>query len=264
MVGITLGKALGMGDKLQFSSFPENYFRNTGEKVIDLDCSWIFDHNPFVVRGQAPGHVLDLWAAPWRQKVSPVPPNEFFQKPVFFSQADRTCSIFNHMAYLRHPRLYINENEEVLNKRVVVHTTGARLAPIQFNEGEDRKRVLPEEIIAHIKRSFSGWEILQVGLSDDLDAGVTDCRGADIWEVVRLISRAAMFIGVDSGPSWIAACYPKIFKKKVLVQYPPEFLAKSFVPMHLLRPHQHWHDSSFLYFNRTLFDAGVTYSYLKL
>jgi len=106
---------------------------------------------------------------------------------------------------------------------------------------------------------------LQVGASDDIDARVVDCRGlGEIWDVVKIIAQAHLFIGVDSGPSWISACYPNIFRKKVLVQYPPEFLRHSFVPMHLLIPHQHWHDPAFMYFNRSPDDAGITYSYLKL
>src|ERR1019366_3384117 len=60
MLGITLGDNSLMGDKLQFASFPENYYRNTGEKLIDLDCLWIYDHNPFVVRGRVPTQVMNL------------------------------------------------------------------------------------------------------------------------------------------------------------------------------------------------------------
>ncbi len=69
---------------------------------------------------------------------------------------------------------------------------------------------------------------------------------------------------MDSGPYWIAACYPGIFRKKVLMQYPPEYLHNRFVPMLLLNLHVHWHDASCLYYNRTTDDAGITYSYLKI
>ena len=71
MLGITLGGAQGLGDKLQFSSFPENHFRNTGEKVVDLDRSWIFDHNPYVVRDAPHDRALDLWAAPFPLRKPP-------------------------------------------------------------------------------------------------------------------------------------------------------------------------------------------------
>jgi ADP-heptose:LPS heptosyltransferase len=116
-----------------------------------------------------------------------------------------------------------------------------------------------------VRATYRGHEIVQVGSKEDVDAHVVDCRGLeDIWEVVKIISQASIFIGVDSGPYWIAACYPRIFRKKVLMQYPPDYLRRGFVPMHVINPHVHWHDASCLYFNRGVDDAGVTYGYVKL
>ena len=263
MLGITFKGASGIGDKLQFSSFPENYFRNTGEKVIDLDRAWIFDHNPYVVRDAIPERVVDLWAQPWPLKER-VTREEYVSKPVFSSLAERTGTIFNHVAYLRHPRLYRFEDLPRLEKRVVLHTTGKRIQP-HAALGEDHFRVLSEEIIRHVREAYSGYEIVQVGSKEDVDAQVIDLRGIpDIWEVVKIIAQSSIFIGVDSGPYWIAACYPGIFRKKVLMQYPAEYLRKSFVPMHVLNAHVHWHDASCIYYNRTIDDAGISYSYLKI
>jgi hypothetical protein len=260
MLGITLGRAPGLGDKLQFSSFPENFFRNTGEKVIDVDRAWVFDHNPYVVRDAIPNQVIDLWSQRWPQPTQA----QFAARPIFFSQAERTSSIFNHTAYLRHPRLYQFEDLPKLEKRVVLHTTGKKTQP-NAAQGEDQFRVLSEEILNHVRETYREYELIQVGSTEDVDAHVIDSRGIpDIWEVVRIIAQAGIFIGVDSGPFGIASCYPRIFRKKVLMQYPAEFLRKSFVPMHVLNPHVHWHDASCLYFNRTSDDAGITYSYLKL
>jgi hypothetical protein len=264
MLGLTLAGALGLGDKLQYSFFPENYYKNTGQKVVDIDGSWIFDHNPFVVRGEAPSRVLNLWTMPWPRLVD-LSPRAYYANPVFFSIADRTARALGQVAYLRHPRLYAFEDLPTLQNRVVLHTSGKPNAPLWSSMGEDRIRVLSGEIIDHIKTRYRGYDIIQIGSKDDLDAHVTDCRGLeDIWETVKIIAQAGAFIGVDSGPSWIAACYPRVFKKKVLMQYPPEFLRASFVPMHTVVPHHHWHDFSFTYYNRTREDAGVTYSYLKL
>jgi hypothetical protein len=263
MLGITFRGAQGLGDKLQFSSFPENYFRNTGEKVVDVDRAWIFDHNPHVIRDAAPDRVIDLWTAPWplRQGMTH---QQYAAKPVFFSLAERTSSIFNHTAYLRHPRLYQFEDLPRLDRRVVLHTTGKSIPP-QKAQGEDAPRILSGEIIEHVRSVYRDHEIVQVGSKEDVDAGVVDCRGIpDIWEVVRIIAQAGTFIGVDSGPYWIAACFPRIFRKKVLMQYPPDYLRRQFVPMHIINLHVHWHDLSCLYFNRSRDDAGVTYSFLKL
>src|SRR5688572_27016356 len=189
MLGITLGGAPGLGDKLQFSSFPENYFRNTGEKVVDVDRSWIFDHNPHVVRDVAPDRLVDLWSTPFPLRKG-ITHEQYAAKPLFFSLAERTSSIFGHTAYLRHPRLYRFEDLPRLDKRVVLHTTGKKLPPVTA-QGEDAPRVLSAEIIEHVRTAYRGHEIVQVGASDDVDAGVVDCRGiADIWEVVKIIAQA--------------------------------------------------------------------------
>jgi hypothetical protein len=263
MLGITFRGAQGLGDQLQFSSFPENHFRNTGEKVIDLDGAWIFDHNPYVLRDVAPTGTVDLWTAAWPFKAG-MTHEQYAARPIFFSLAERTSAIFNHAAYLRHPRLYRFEDLPQIQKRVVLHTTGKRLPPVT-PQGEDAARVLSAEIIEHVRSAYRGYEIIQVGSRDDVDAGVVDCRGIeDIWDVVKIVAQAAIFIGVDSGPYWIASCFPRIFRKKVLMQYPPDYLRRAFVPMHVPNPHVHWHDASCLYFNRGPDDAGVTYGYLKL
>jgi hypothetical protein len=265
MLGITFKGARRIGDKLQFSSFPENWYRNTGERVIDLDRSWVFDDNPFVVREEQPDRVIDLLDAPWPGKER-LQGNQYVRKPIYFSHAERTCSIFGHVAYLRHPRLYRYEDLPVLERRVVLHTTGANYpsGPPFYDMGEDRQRVLPSEIIEHIRSTYRDYELIQIGGREDLDARVIDRRGLDIWEAVKIIAQASIFIGVDSGPYWIAACYPGIFRKKILVQYPPDYLRCAFVPMHALNFHTHWHDAACLYYNRSNDDAGITYSYLKL
>ena len=262
MLGITFKGALGIGDQVQFSSFPENHFRNTGEKVVDIDRSWVFDHNPFVIRDRAPQQVVDLWTEPWPARHSTA--EEYRRKPVFFSLAERTCSIFGHTAYLRHPRLYRFEDLPRMEKRLVLHTTGKKIPP-RAALGEDRQRALSQEIIDYIRHRYRGYEIIQIGALDDLDAHVIDCRGLpEIWQVARIVAQASIFIGVDSGPYWISACYPAVFRKKVMMQYPPEYLRDHFVPMHVPNNHVHWHDLSCLYYNRSQDDAGVTYSYLKL
>lgn len=94
---------------------------------------------------------------------------------------------------------------------------------------------------------------------------MVDCRGtADIWEMAKIVAQAALFIGVDSWPYWVAACYPQMFRKKIMMQYPPDYLRTRFIPMHVLNNHVHWHDMSCLYYNRSPDDAGVTYGYIKL
>ena len=66
MLGITMAgqakKFLGLGDQIQLTSFPENYFKNTGEKLIDLDNNLLFDNNPYIVRNVNPSNILDIWS----------------------------------------------------------------------------------------------------------------------------------------------------------------------------------------------------------
>jgi hypothetical protein len=263
VLGITFRGAQGLGDKIQFSSFPENWYRNTGEKVIDVDASWIFDFNPFVLRDRQPDRTVDLWSEPWPGRDG-VSKDQYARKPIYCSLAERTSSIFHHTAYLRHPRMYRYEDLPMIKGRLVLHTTGKKVTP-RATLGEDRARVLSEEIIEHVRETYRDHEIIQVGARDDVDAAVVDRRGlGNIWESVKIIAQAQIFIGVDSGPYWIAACYPRIFRKKVLMQYPPDYLRKAFVPMHVLNNHVHWHDHSCYYYNRSTDDAGITYSYIKL
>ena len=61
--GISLGGAhpIGIGDAIQFTSLPENYYRTTGKKLVDVSHHWVFDKNPFVLRGVFPNKVHRLW-----------------------------------------------------------------------------------------------------------------------------------------------------------------------------------------------------------
>jgi hypothetical protein len=45
--------------------------------------------------------------------------------------------------------------------------------------GEDSKKVLSEEIMAHIRGRYRDCDLVQVGSREDVDAHVTDCRGLD-------------------------------------------------------------------------------------
>ncbi len=49
----------GIGDQLQFTSIPENYYKNTGEKLVDLKRFWGFDGNPYVERDVAVDLIID-------------------------------------------------------------------------------------------------------------------------------------------------------------------------------------------------------------
>jgi hypothetical protein len=258
LLGITLTGAHGLGDKLQFSSFPENYWRSTGNKVVDLDCHWFFDSNPYVLRDLSPDKVVNLWHARWESRLQRM----LSLTRRFSTLAERTSGIFGAPTSLIHPRLYRYEDAVIDPNLVVIHTTGSH--KFQKARGEDCRRVMPQHIIDHVKTSYRDRRLVQVGGADDLDAGVEDMRGRPYWVDAELISRAAIFIGVDSGLFWIASCFPRVIKKKVLVQYPASYLRNKFFPMNPRDSHTHWHEPNTLYFNRTDLDAGITYSYTKI
>lgn len=76
-----------------YTSLPENYFRNTGQKLIDVERSWAYEHNPFVLRDEDPDEVIDLWRLP-------------LGDGPYASLALRICEAFQlPMTYLRHARL---------------------------------------------------------------------------------------------------------------------------------------------------------------
>jgi hypothetical protein len=214
MLRITLNGAFGIGEKLQFTSFPENHYRHTGEKVIDLDSAWVFDHNPFVIRGELPTSMINLWTLRWPHYDGQISAEEFAAKPVFFSHGDRTASIFGNIPYLRHSRLYIYEDL----KGLAIESSFTRPENGAQKSEPVRARIRRgyfQKVLDHIRKTYRAWDLIQVGAKDDVDAKVVDCRGMEsFWDVIKIIAQATIFIGVDSGPFWVAACYPGIFNKQ--------------------------------------------------
>jgi len=256
MLGISLEGAPGIGDMIQFTSMPENYFKATGKKLIDVDKAWVFDHNPYVVRNEQPKEIINLWKFPLDKIKYP-------GRPIYTSLAERNALMLSVPVSLAHPRLYKFEECES-SGTVIVHTTGTQA--VHTWRGYDQAMILNEEIIRHIKLKYHGYAMIQVGGKDDVPVpGAADLRGKtdDVWRLVGLIAQASVFIGPDSGPSWIAACYPRVQTKKVLMQAPPEYF-DNYIPMKVTDPSTHWHDSCFRYYNRSKRDAGMTLSYLKL
>jgi hypothetical protein len=245
MIGFSLKKwALGIGDKLICTSFPENYFHNTGEKIIDADNCWVFDHNPYVVRDEVPVEVIDLDMVP-----------NSYPDPTVFSVAHRV----NHhlglkLTPLRHPRLYVYEDLPVRMNRVCVHAQGK----------DKEQRTLPQYVLDVIARRFQGCEIIQVGGENDIPTQFVDARGLPIWESIKLIATSAVFIGVDSSMQHVASAYPRVSKKVFLTKYSRKQLEHKVFPMLSSEGDYHWLDVSCQYFNLYEVDVGITFAYFKL
>jgi len=224
----------GIGDKVVYTSFAENYFSHTGRKLIDIENHWAYDHNPYVLRGVVPDHVFDLWTMPLGTSAYP-------------SLAQRICeSVGIPRTVLRHARLYAHEDEAIQRGRVVVHITGISAA----------SSAMPDHVIDHIAKVYSSFEIIQVGSTSDKATPFIDKRGLPLWESIHLLATCEIFIGVDSGPMNIVNCYPKVRKKVVLLRE-----LNGAVPVaHPIR----WIDYNWEYFNTSKVDDGISMSYLKL
>lgn len=258
-IGIRIGVE-ALGNTVMWSHLPENYYRCHGTKLVDVERKWVFDFNPFVERGVEPEEVFDL---SWVDHRDWMPPAR--NLPVSLSRADdRFTRLGMGKIVLRHPRLYRYEDLPVVRNKVIVHAySDSNERPLPHYEC--RRRFLPEEVFAVIRERYADCDLVQVGgASDPALEGARDRRGLAIWDTVREMADAALFIGIDSGPSHLMACYPRVPRKIVLSQFDPEYLRTAFFPMNAAYQHHQWHDWGCQFYNCSEDDAGVTFSYRKI
>lgn len=236
----------GIGDKIQFTSLPENYFLHTGRRMIDIEKEWIFDYNPFVERDIQPDIIVNLWTLMGQY-------DEYIKKNNLFHEYTGTimknCRMLGIPCRIRTPKLYIYDDLIPNSKQICVHTNGV-------SEGG----TIPDEVIAEIHKRYTqnGYNVIQIGGKNDRDTGFSDFRGAPLLETTKIIATSEMFIGVNSGMMNIANCYPRVRKKIVILQFSEERL-KYFVPGSNL--FSHWIDFGLEYFNKFDYDVGITHSY---
>lgn len=255
MIAVSIRPEIGIGDALQFSSVPENFFRSTGRKlyVTTAEKLWFLDHNPFVCRevGKAPTQVIELWNfgshKPKYQWPRVRPHN------VYLSNAEIHAAVLNVPAILNRPRLYQFEDFPYAERhKILLHTHGR-------SHG-----TMPDEVIEHVVRKYGPTgHLFHVCTPDTPDIGLPRLMTPTLWDLAREISQARLFIGVDSGPSWIACCYPDIVVKVLRTKPTPEYF-KNWVPLEVDNIHSHWDDRCRQVFNPTPEDIGFTYSYKKI
>ena len=241
MLGLNFKPSHGqykIGDEILQTSIPENYYQFTGEKIIDVRKSWVFDHNPYVLRDIEPDKEWDPGMCVIQYKRD---------TPVAFSVADSYMGDLGiqYQPYLRHPRLYRFEDSRPNPNKVI----------IQKNAGSDRfNRTMSDEVYNFVKDSYSDFEVIE-----------WDDNMPSIWDAVELIASCGTFIGPISGPMHIATCYPKIDTKCIISKDHMEgWFQNAFVPMgrHLLN--MLWLDYNVKYFNESETDLGASMSYLKI
>lgn len=252
MNGISVVKAKGIGDVLQFTSLPENYFRATGKKLADVDRSWVFDHNPYVVRdfkGQL-NRVIDMWNFSPTKWDWPIPGDG--RPPVFHSNAEIWAAVWGVKPTLIRPRLYQFEDFPFHKReKILLHTDGR-------SHGK-----LDSRVIEHvIKKYESTGQLFLIGKSQET-YGLRKIETETLWDLAKVISESRMLIGSDSGPSWIAACYPDVLVKKVR-QRPSAEQYHTWTPLAVKNFHSHWDDRIFQIFNTTDDDVGAFQSYRRM
>ena len=263
-----------IGDQVCTTSFPENYFHMTGEKVIINDpLIWAFKYNPYVL------HVKEHEYMEFPE-VDMIPDTRdqnhvknyvgLYDCLSFNSQAEWLCaSVGAKNPPLKHPRLYIYEDEKIIPNKITVHTTASNRSKageplIREKLGEDAVRILTDDIINSILKNYDGWEIVQIGGKEDVPVpGAIDKRGNDKWEMAKEIATSARFIGVNSGPMHIAYCYPRVDKRIILVEFSKKSLAK-WKPGDMRNFNFSWFDPSATFFNKYAEDVAYTFSHTKI
>lgn len=247
--GFTI-RQVGIGDGIQFTSLPENYFLKTGQKLIDVSEPWYLDYNPYVLRGMPPKKTIELWNYPkqyeWPQT----------RKSVYMTNAEIHCNVFGLQdPRMTYPRLYRFENFPFAKReKILFH-------PIGQSHG-----ALPDEVIAHVLKKYKGSNLFQIGLASDPDLGIQRIHTPTLWDLTSVISEARMLIGVDSGPAWIAACYPDVVVKKIRTKFQYGFCEpKDWIPLDVNNSHSFWDDLSlFNIYNCFETDVGFTKTYRRI
>lgn len=249
MIGIEIRENIGLGDKIQFSSLPENFFMATGNRLVDVSRSWIFDYNPYVLR-DVPGHELErtvhLWNFGPRRWTWPQPRTI----STYLSNAEIWASMLNVRATVNRPRLYVYEDFPFSERKKILLQVHGK------SHG-----ALPSHTVEHVIKKYGGDNLYLIG--SYVDVGLPYIQTDSIWELAKVISEARMVIGPDSGPSWIAACYPDIVTKIVRLKPSPDTL-KDWTPLEVGNVHSHWDDRCRSIHNPTDKDIGFTWSYTRI
>ena len=270
-----------IGDYVSMTAIPENYFEQTGEKlIVDDPNAWAFKYNPYIIKEGEVHQELPLICDARDPKMV----KHYIDCVQGYQMASQTDFILRSFGLnspsLRHPRLYIYEDEPQEIGKLVVHTTGsdrtlAGEPAIRNWLGEDDVRVMSLDVMQQIRQNYKDWKVVQIGAKGDIEFPNADIdyRGKlDIWGSVKEIATATRYIGVVTGPMHIANCYPRVDKRIVLMEFSEQHLTTkshdkmSFEarPGDLRNMMMSWLDPSNRYFNKSDRDMGFTFSYEKI
>jgi hypothetical protein len=247
---LSIKLTIGIGDALTFTTVPENYFRSTGQKVIDDTKHWVLDHNPYVIRD--PDETLlksSKLLYGWNHNPRWMPKD----RACFTSMAEQHTGNLSVHCYVRHPRLYHEEGFPFEKREKILFQTHGR------SHG-----AMPDYIIKHVLKKYTHCPLFHIGKPEDPDIGIPKIETPTIWDLVREISQARMVIGLDSGPAWIASCFPDVVVKKVRMK--PEIdILREWVPLDAKNIHSLWDDLQLQHiYNPSEDDVGFTSSYRRI
>ena len=225
----------GIGDKIIYLSFPENYFKNTGKKLLSPEKKeWYFKHNPYVEFGESE-NILKLY------DVSTDYQEEIIQSVAYRVIKNANINIGNKKIFLRHPRLYIHEDVKKENY-ITIHCTGVTCGGS-----------IPDNILEEIKHKYSNFKIIQIGgLNDKKINFAEDFRGLSIFDT-----------GPNSGMMNLSFCYPST-SKKIIILNKSEKQIEYFYPFKKNTDDSNWLDFHYTLYNCYDLDIGTTFSYKKI
>ena len=166
-----------IGDQVCTTGLPEIIFKRTGTTSVITESSfWAFKHNPYVTF-MTEEEAKDL------PKIEVHPDTRFEADCKKYVETFNTTHIYSQNEFmastvgipgtpLRHPRLYLYEDSDIIPNKIVVHTTGSnreRLGEINIRTGlgEDHERVMTDEVIDAILTNYKNFQIVQVGAPED-------------------------------------------------------------------------------------------------
>jgi len=236
----------GIGDKIIYLSFPENYFKNTGKKLLSPQKEeWFFKYNPYIEEGYS-NELLEFSSIPTNYK------EEIIPSVAYRIIKNANINIGDRRVFLRHPRLYIHENIKK-EKYITIHSTGITCGGS-----------IPDNVLEKIKEKYSNFRIIQIGGPNDKKVYFAeDFTGLSVFDTAELISKSIIFIGPNSGMMNLAFCYPSTCKKIILLNKEEKEI-EYFYPFKKNINDSNWLDFHYTLYNTHDLDIGITFSYTKI
>lgn len=241
------------GDQLVFTSLPENFYKNTGEKLINVENLHFFSQNPYVIQGSEihPNTLTrvetrDLWNFSFGR----------VETDTCKTFAEEICKRWDlKKIYKNRPDFYIYQNNRPYPRNICIATTGKTVGAI------------PLKILRYIREKYRDYLVWQIGGLSDVDAGADiDRRGGTFFDSCKIISECEQLITIDSAPYWLGKMYPNCRLKIILVNK-NEQECENFMPRGFPNPTNSWRgwlECGNEYFNVFEESLGITNSFLEI